>query len=292
MSDKSRKVSEKSLAAATQAIQQAFPDFEVKWEYVQKSLVPHDQKVAFYLIHSKKSYTTDRVWLTSDQVSSLTVGKAGELVRQGKLLPVDRDQLSPESQGSWDLPSYYEDQTYWCVDCGEEQMFTAKEQKDYYETKKRYIYKGWTRCETCYEARLKQRRIRRELHESYKALKDQLDDTMAVFTHAQTMVKHREIIGFNDLQLAIRLLQNVEKKVPKEMQPEILELLQNARSEQVQKDKPWCVDCGENQIFTATGGRDYHETRKRYIHKKWKRCEFCYKAWLKQCRDMGELDEP
>ena len=291
MSDKIRKVSKKSLAAATEAIKQAFPDFEVKWDIMQKGRVPHDHKVAFYLVHSKISYTTNRVWLTSDQVSSLTVGKAGDLVREGQRLPVDRDQLSAESRNSWSLPNYYEDRTYWCVGCGEKQLFTAKEQKDYHEIKKRYIYKSRIRCRSCYVAWLKQRQIRRELHESDKAWKNRPEDTSAMFTHAQTIVKHHEMTGGGDLQLAIRLLRNVEKKVPKATQQEILELLQIARSEQLRKDEPWCVDCGENQIFTAKEQMDHHETRKRFIFKKWKRCEFCYNAWLKQRRDKGELDE-
>ena len=200
--------------------------------------VPHDHKVAFYLTHSKKNYSTDRVWLTSDQVGSLTPAIAADLVGQGQLLPVDPDQLPAESRGSWSLPSYYEDHTYWCVDCGEKNIFTAKEQKDYYETRKRYIFKARIRCESCYEAWLKQRRIRRELEESHKALKDRPEDTTAMLTHAQTIVKYHELIGFGDLQLAIQLLQNVGKKMPKAKHQEIQELLQYAQSEKMRKDAP------------------------------------------------------
>ena len=81
-------------------------------------------------------------------------------------------------------------------------------------------------------------RIRREYKESHKSLKGRPEDTTAMFTHAQTIVKHHELTGFGDLQLTIQLLQNVEKKMPKAKHQEIQELLQYAQSEKMRKDAP------------------------------------------------------
>ena len=81
-------------------------------------------------------------------------------------------------------------------------------------------------------------RLRSEYKESHKSLKDRPEDTTAMLTHAQTIVKYHELIGFGDLQLAIQLLQNVEKKMPKAKHQEIQELLQYAQSEKMRKDAP------------------------------------------------------
>ena len=47
---------------------------------------------------------------------------------------------------------WYEDKEYTCADCGQAQVWTAKEQHWWYEVAKALIYTQATRCRSCCEA--------------------------------------------------------------------------------------------------------------------------------------------
>lgn len=52
-------------------------------------------------------------------------------------------------------PLYYEDRPFRCVDCGCEEVWTAEQQKWWYETAKGPIYSTAVRCHACRDARRK-----------------------------------------------------------------------------------------------------------------------------------------
>ncbi|MCC9606582.1 zinc-ribbon domain-containing protein [Blastopirellula sp. JC732] len=79
-------------------------------------------------------------------------------------VPCDRSQLAPF--GTYSPPAFYEngydDISYRCADCGVEDVWTAKNQKWWYEVIKGAIYSGAKRCLAC---RIKRRKIRADANE-------------------------------------------------------------------------------------------------------------------------------
>lgn len=64
----------------------------------------------------------------------------------------DRSQQVPwNSYGP--APEYYVDKPFTCVDCGAEQVWTAAQQKWYYEVAKGPLYATAIRCRTCRQKR-------------------------------------------------------------------------------------------------------------------------------------------
>ncbi len=67
------------------------------------------------------------------------------------------------------LPSYYEDLHFVCIDCGQEELWTAAQQKWWYEEAKNPIDAITVRCQNC---RQQQRRRKEQLHRRREASKD------------------------------------------------------------------------------------------------------------------------
>lgn len=66
--------------------------------------------------------------------------------------PADLSQQAPHnSYGA--VPLYYEDTPFTCVDCGKEEVWTAEQQKWWYEVAKGSIYSRAARCRECRRAR-------------------------------------------------------------------------------------------------------------------------------------------
>lgn len=75
--------------------------------------------------------------------------------------PVDPSRLRPcNSYGEPDFVrrGYYEDMPFRCIDCGAEEVWTAEQQRWWYEEAKGYVYSTARRCRAC-RAR---ERLRRE----------------------------------------------------------------------------------------------------------------------------------
>jgi hypothetical protein len=67
---------------------------------------------------------------------------------------MDKEQWSEDSRRSYSYDSsedYYEDICYKCYTCGCAAIFTAQDQKETYEIKKRYIWQRRKLCPLCYE---------------------------------------------------------------------------------------------------------------------------------------------
>ena len=66
-------------------------------------------------------------------------------------IPADIAQQAPHT--SWGaVPLLYEDRGFTCVDCGREEVWTAEQQKWWYETAKGYVFSKAIRCRACREA--------------------------------------------------------------------------------------------------------------------------------------------
>lgn len=65
-------------------------------------------------------------------------------------IPADQSQQAPNN--SYSPPTYYEDLPFTCVDCGKEAVWTAAQQKWWYEVAKGTIYSRAVRCRPCRQA--------------------------------------------------------------------------------------------------------------------------------------------
>lgn len=65
----------------------------------------------------------------------------------GDAIPADPSQQAPNN--SYGPPLYYRDHEYTCVDCGTPQVWTAAQQKWWYEVAKGSVYSGARRCRAC-----------------------------------------------------------------------------------------------------------------------------------------------
>jgi len=62
-------------------------------------------------------------------------------------IPADVTKQLPNN--SYSPPLYYEDTPFVCVDCGKEEIWTATQQKWWYEVAKGTIYSRAVRCRAC-----------------------------------------------------------------------------------------------------------------------------------------------
>lgn len=82
----------------------------------------------------------------------LASGVAARLLPVAGLEPADTALLARFSN-SYGLPSYYVDRAFRCCDCGSEEVWTAKQQKWWYEIVMASIESRATRCLLCRRAR-------------------------------------------------------------------------------------------------------------------------------------------
>jgi hypothetical protein len=72
-------------------------------------------------------------------------GKQAEA--QCRRIPADLSQQAPNN--SYGPPLFYEDYEFTCVDCGRHEVWTAEQQKWWYEVAKGSIYSRAMRCRAC-----------------------------------------------------------------------------------------------------------------------------------------------
>ncbi len=70
----------------------------------------------------------------------------GIVIPQGAVR-ANAEQQAPNN--SYSPPLYYVDKPFRCVDCGKEEVWTANQQKWYYEVAKGSIYGQAIRCRSC-----------------------------------------------------------------------------------------------------------------------------------------------
>ena len=89
------------------------------------------------------------------------MSKAGRLVK-GVIIPKGSLPGNPDNQShpsSLSVHYFYNDINYTCAGCGIEQVWTAKQQKRYYEEQKGIIYNKPKWCRECHIKRMQKRLI-------------------------------------------------------------------------------------------------------------------------------------
>lgn len=86
-----------------------------------------------------------------NQAAEAAAKEAAEPKTPTKRIAADISQQAPHNSYGG-VPLYYEDTTFTCVICGTEEVWTAEQQKWWYETAKGYIFSSATRCKACRNA--------------------------------------------------------------------------------------------------------------------------------------------
>lgn len=87
-----------------------------------------------------------------------------------KKVPLNKDaysESSKRSEGFWFLGDTYEDIRYQCKKCTKSTIFSAEEQKETYEVKKRYMWQQRTLCNDCYKEMLQIKTELQDIEEYY-----------------------------------------------------------------------------------------------------------------------------
>jgi hypothetical protein len=78
---------------------------------------------------------------------------SGEVTSRPPSGRIEADPSKQAPNNSYDPPRFYEDRPFTCIDCGKEEVWTAEQQKWWYEVAKGPIYSRANRCRDCRRAR-------------------------------------------------------------------------------------------------------------------------------------------
>jgi hypothetical protein len=98
---------------------------------------------------------------------------------------------------------YYVDYRKTCVQCGEEFVFSAREQKYWYETLKFHFDSTAIRCPECRRKRRTERALQEQLAEVIARLKRTSDDPLLLVELAHVTVQLRQCCGQGNLARAV-----------------------------------------------------------------------------------------
>ncbi len=114
----------------------------------------------------------------AQKASELAQREYDRLEAEGIL--VDASKLTPD--GSYDVPvfvsrGYYEDVPFTCCECGKEEVWTATQQKWWYEIAKGKVWTTARRCRPCRQCEGRRRSESRRVHQQGIARKSQEKST-------------------------------------------------------------------------------------------------------------------
>lgn len=89
-------------------------------------------------------------------------------------VPVNRELLAPNnsySEPEFVRRGFYSDRPFECMDCGKAEVWTATQQKWWYETAKGYVFSTARRCRACRRKERERRAEARRVHQEGLARK-------------------------------------------------------------------------------------------------------------------------
>jgi hypothetical protein len=126
-----------------------------------------------------------------------------------KKIKVNFDELSLESKRSLGITQYYESYTYDCIGCGQQSLFPASLQQQWYEQKKKYFWMRPNKCGNCYGEWLQ---LRKEIATFPKLLRTPL--TITDLTEMLAKLDRFYILDSNsfDYSLCNRIKKQLQSK--------------------------------------------------------------------------------
>jgi hypothetical protein len=127
-----------------------------------------------------------------------------------KSIPVILGNLSEKSLRSWDLPEFYKDENCKCIDCGTVFLFTAEEQRCWYEVEKRYYWQRPIRCSLDHDIWRDKRKHKFDMDKNLEDLKESPEDDEIMLKCAESIIQFHKDTDNGNLQLASSLLQKLK----------------------------------------------------------------------------------
>lgn len=127
-------------------------------------------------------------------------------------IAVDFNKLSAKSQNSWTIPEFYEDEIISCVDCGENFLFSAAEQKKWYEEDKRYFFQRPIRCIKHHNEWLQVKRTKSRMDRLLEEIKTPCSAKLQL-NCAEAIIEYWVLTGEGNLNLAKKLLKKFEGEI-------------------------------------------------------------------------------
>ena len=122
------------------------------------------------------------------------------------------------------VPRYfYVDERHTCVQCGSDFLFSAKEQKFWYETLRFISCSRAIRCPSCRKHKRTDSALRAQLAQALRTLGSSPRDPHACLLLAATTVEYRRRTGQGNLQRAIHACRVVQKEWPEAIESLLLE---------------------------------------------------------------------
>jgi hypothetical protein len=118
------------------------------------------------------------------------------------------------------VPRYfYLDQDKACVQCGNDFIFSAKEQKYWYETLKFNFNSIAIRCPRCRKARRTESGLRAQIAAAREALQSSPEDPTHLLALAESITRYHQLTGEGDLNAAISAARKAHKVWPGASEP-------------------------------------------------------------------------
>ncbi len=127
------------------------------------------------------------------------------------MIKINFNSLSKESQNSWTIPEFYEDEIIKCRVCNSSFIFTAEKQKEWYEEKKKYFYMRPVLCKTHYLESLKNKKLKNLMDEKINEFKNN-ESRKTKLGLAKAIISFYEQTGNGYLNKAIWCLKECRKE--------------------------------------------------------------------------------
>ena len=136
--------------------------------------------------------------------------------RTGPTLPAGAIAADPNKQvfGMGGPFSYYQDQQRVCVQCQRTFIFTASDQKYWYETLGFIVYSTAIRCLTCRRRKRDDKTLQRQVAQARQSQRDNPDDPLALLAVAEALLHHYDRLGTGKLEDALAASRKAAKLDP------------------------------------------------------------------------------
>ncbi len=124
-------------------------------------------------------------------------------------IPVCEEKLNKRCRGAMSVPSYYRDRGFKCVDCGESFVFSAKEQREWYEVKKMLIWQTPIRCSIHYKQWNEKKVIALRLNSGSSEYRNNPESPLAMREYAHAIVAYYNIFNEGKLEEALHLFRKL-----------------------------------------------------------------------------------
>ena len=116
---------------------------------------------------------------------------------------------------AYDTPRYfYVDESKTCVQCGDEFLFSGREQKYWYESLRFHYDSVAIRCPRCRRRRRTENALREQIGATRRKLAEKPRDPALLLELAETIVRCRQLSGEGDLDEAISAARRARKEWP------------------------------------------------------------------------------